>query len=188
MASRAPLTLAATGLVLLSACNNSNPPGQGPGLHTISIKEISATSGGPVSQVRGRFVYTRANAGEPSIASDGRGGACILQQQIPETACSGAQDPDKGASECSPPTNGWGYCLDKKTLSGVTSGQCWIKGPRDCMRAPRENNGQLLVEGQSYDVPNTTTIPVTRPAKVRMVACVNAPFAESLGSWWCSGR
>ena len=146
---------------------------------TIHLGEIVFTPGaGPGSSttmVQGSYTFGPPGPGEQSIVTDGHGGACLLQHQ--NKLCSGAQDPDKGAVECSPPAGGSGYCLDmKKMPDGTSKGQCWIKGEHDCLRAPFENDGKLLAEGQTYQVPPTTKISVHRPAKVRMVACVNGAF------------
>lgn len=186
MTPRTCITLfVAVSAVALSSCkdwkerNREGPTVTG---RTIHLKDITFTTGGAGSssnyyQVQGSFTFGMPKAGEQSILTEGYGGACLLQQQ--NKLCSGAQDKDKGAVECSPPTEGWGYCLDRKLLpQGKIVGQCWIKGKYDCLRAPRENDGKLLAEGQTYHVPKESRVSVRRPAKVRMVACVNGLYSS----------
>lgn len=142
---------------------------------TIHLGDIIFTpAAGPAkntTMVQSSFTFGAPGPGEQSIVTDGHGGACLLQQE--NKLCSGAQDKDKGAAECSPPAGGWGYCLDRKNMpNGTQQGQCWIKGGPDCLRAPRENDGKLLAEGVTYRVPKAP-IEIHRSTKVRLIGCVN---------------
>lgn len=143
-------------------------------LHLKPIKFFSTNhpTEGVSYWAEGSFTYGPPEPRDPSIVTDGYGGACLLVQR--DGSC---QRP----TDCAKLAEGeFRYCLDKKSINPGQPevGTCWTRiSPEDCYKAPPPPGRPLRV-GEIYKVPIKKPLVAPWPVTVRLLGCLNPPSSS----------